>query len=50
MMLSVLKNTKRQVKFWILSNFVSPQMRNELPKIAQKYNFEFEFVRFKWPK
>lgn len=50
MMLSVLKHTKHQVKFWLFSNFVSPQYRQLLPKLSQKYHFEYEFCSYKWPR
>ncbi|UJR13905.1 hypothetical protein I4U23_000911 [Adineta vaga] len=50
MMLSVLKNTKKPVKFWFLKNFLSPIFTSFLPHYAQKYNFTYELVQYKWPK
>ena len=50
MMLSVIKNTKYSVKFWLFSNFVSPQHKLKLPKFSKKYNFEYEFCSYKWPR
>lgn len=50
MMLSVIKHTKSLVKFWIFENFVSSQHRNLLNIISKKYNFEYEFISYKWPK
>ena len=50
MMLSVLKNTKKPVKFWFLKNFLSPICTSFLPYYAQKYNFTYELVQYKWPK
>lgn len=50
MMLSVLKNTQTPVKFWFLKNYLSPTFKDFLPVMAQKYNFEYEFVQYKWPR
>ena len=50
MMTSVLKNTKKPVKFWFLKNFLSPSFTNFLPYHAQHYNFTYELVQYKWPK
>jgi UDP-glucose:glycoprotein glucosyltransferase len=49
-MLTVLKNTKARVKFWFLKNYLSPQFTRFLPHYAQKYNFDFELVQYKWPR
>jgi UDP-glucose:glycoprotein glucosyltransferase len=49
MILSVLKHTKTPVKFWILENFVSPQYRELLPRLSQKYRIEYSFVSYAWP-
>jgi len=50
MMLSVMKNTKHPVKFWLLNNYLSPQFRSVLPKLAEHYKFDFELVEYKWPR
>uniref|UniRef100_A0A915CU59 Glucosyltransferase 24 catalytic domain-containing protein n=1 Tax=Ditylenchus dipsaci TaxID=166011 RepID=A0A915CU59_9BILA len=50
MMLSVIKNTKHPVKFWLLNNYLSPNFREVLPKMAEKYGFEFELIEYKWPR
>ncbi|CAF3651747.1 unnamed protein product [Adineta steineri] len=50
MMVSVLKNTKKPVKFWFLKNFLSPVFTSFLPYYAQHYNFTYELVQYKWPK
>lgn len=50
MMLSVLKNTKTPVKFWFLKNYLSPTFKNTLPIMAEKYNFDYELVQYKWPR
>jgi UDP-glucose:glycoprotein glucosyltransferase len=49
MMMSVIKNTKKPVKFWFLKNFLSPSFTNFLPFYAQNYNFTYELVQYKWP-
>ncbi|KAK0404333.1 hypothetical protein QR680_017401 [Steinernema hermaphroditum] len=50
MMLSVIKRTKHPVKFWLLNNYLSPQFRESLPKMAKKYNIQYELVEYKWPR
>lgn len=50
MMLSVLKHTSTPVKFWFLKNYLSPSFKDFLPYMAEKYNFDFEFVQYKWPR
>ncbi|CAF4517585.1 unnamed protein product [Rotaria socialis] len=50
MMISVLKNTKKPVKFWFLKNFLSPSFTSFLPYYAEHYNFTYELVHYKWPK
>jgi len=49
MMLSVRKHTKNPLKFWLIENFLSPSYRNFLPHLAREFNFEYEFVTYKWP-
>ncbi|CDO97566.1 unnamed protein product [Coffea canephora] len=49
MMLSVLKNTRRPVKFWFIKNYLSPQFKDVIPHMAQEYGFEYELVTYKWP-
>eukprot|EP01125_Pyxidicula_operculata_P008115 TRINITY_DN2750_c0_g1_i10.p1 TRINITY_DN2750_c0_g1~~TRINITY_DN2750_c0_g1_i10.p1 ORF type:complete len:445 (+),score=130.96 TRINITY_DN2750_c0_g1_i10:104-1438(+) len=49
MMLSVVKHTKQPVKFWLLSNFLSPGFKKFAPEMAKAYNFSVEFVTYKWP-
>jgi UDP-glucose:glycoprotein glucosyltransferase len=50
MMLSVIKNTKHPVKFWLLNNYLSPQFRETLPKLANEYKFDYELVEYRWPR
>jgi hypothetical protein len=49
MMLSVVTNTKAPVKFWLLNNFLSPQFKKFIPRMARKHGFEYELVTYKWP-
>ncbi|KAE8009047.1 hypothetical protein FH972_005504 [Carpinus fangiana] len=49
MILSVLKNTRRPVKFWFIKNYLSPQFKNVIPHMAQEYGFDYELVTYKWP-
>jgi UDP-glucose:glycoprotein glucosyltransferase len=50
MMLSVLKHTNNPVKFWFLKNYLSPQFKDFIPKMADRYGFEYELVQYKWPR
>ncbi|XP_039203087.1 UDP-glucose:glycoprotein glucosyltransferase 1 isoform X2 [Crotalus tigris] len=50
MMLSVLKHTETSVKFWFLKNYLSPTVKEFIPYMAKKYNFQYEFVQYKWPR
>ncbi|KAI8555132.1 hypothetical protein RHMOL_Rhmol05G0150600 [Rhododendron molle] len=49
MILSVLKNTRRPVKFWFIKNYLSPQFKDVIPRMAQEYGFEYELITYKWP-
>ncbi|KAF9977389.1 hypothetical protein BGZ73_006136 [Actinomortierella ambigua] len=49
MILSVMKNTESRVKFWFIENFLSPSFKDLLPHMAEKYDFDFELVTYKWP-
>ncbi|XP_014254817.1 UDP-glucose:glycoprotein glucosyltransferase [Cimex lectularius] len=50
MMLSVLKHTKTPVKFWFLKNYLSPTLKDFLPRMAKHYGFNYELVQYKWPR
>ncbi|GMT03040.1 hypothetical protein PENTCL1PPCAC_25214, partial [Pristionchus entomophagus] len=50
MILSVIKNTKAPVKFWLLKNYLSPQFKESLPLMAAAYGFEYSLVEYKWPR
>ncbi|XP_057430669.1 UDP-glucose:glycoprotein glucosyltransferase isoform X2 [Lotus japonicus] len=49
MILSVLKNTPRPVKFWFIKNYLSPRFKDLIPRMAQEYGFEYELITYKWP-
>ncbi|KAG6391795.1 hypothetical protein SASPL_149555 [Salvia splendens] len=49
MILSVLKNTDRPVKFWFIKNYLSPQFKDVIPHMANEYGFEYELITYKWP-
>lgn len=49
MILSVLKNTRRPVKFWFIKNYLSPQFKDVIPHMAREYGFEYELITYKWP-
>ncbi|KAG5136474.1 hypothetical protein JHK82_021205 [Glycine max] len=46
MILSVLKNTHRPVKFWFIKNYLSPPFKDLIPHMALEYGFEYELVIF----
>ena len=49
MMVSVMKNTKHTVKFWFISQFLSPSFKETVPALAAHYGFDYEMVTYKWP-
>ncbi|EGO29865.1 glycosyltransferase family 24 protein [Serpula lacrymans var. lacrymans S7.9] len=49
MILSVLRNTNKTVKFWFIENFLSPSFLEFIPHLAEAYNFQYELVTYKWP-
>lgn len=49
MMLSVKKCTNKRVKFWILEDYLSESIRSQLEKLSSEYDFEYQFVSYKWP-
>ena len=50
MVMSVLSNTRRPVKFWFIRNYLSPGFKHYLPHMAALLKFEYEFVTYSWPK
>lgn len=49
MMSSVMEHTESLVKFWLVSNYISPQFKSLLPVLAEELNFDYELVTYKWP-
>ncbi|KAJ2502656.1 killer toxin resistant protein [Coemansia sp. RSA 1972] len=49
MMLSVRSNTKSTIKFWLIENFLSPSFKAFVPLMAAEFDFDYEFVTYKWP-
>ncbi|KAG6040771.1 hypothetical protein E4U41_007146 [Claviceps citrina] len=49
MILSVMRNTKRSVKFWFIEQFLSPSFKQFIPHLAEAYGFSYEMVTYKWP-
>ncbi|KAI4342257.1 hypothetical protein MLD38_026900 [Melastoma candidum] len=49
MILSVLKNTQRPVKFWFIKNYLSPPFKDVIPHMAREYGFTYELITYKWP-
>ncbi|KAH0788595.1 glycosyl transferase [Histomonas meleagridis] len=49
MMLAIRRQSKYNVKFWIIKAFLSPQFKATLPIMAKKYNFSYQLVSYKWP-
>ena len=48
-MISARKQTNSSVTYWILNNFLSPQFKAVLPILSNKYNFNYQLVKYKWP-
>ncbi len=40
---------RSRAKFWFIKNYMSPQMRAFVPHMAARYDFDYEFVTYKWP-
>lgn len=49
MMASVMKNTGSTVKFWLLENYMSPELKESLPAMSEYYGFKYELLTYKWP-
>lgn len=49
MITSVMKNTGSTVKFWLIENYMSPELKEQLPKLSKHYGFEYELLMYKWP-
>jgi hypothetical protein len=46
MMLSVLRHTTAKVKFWLIKNYMSPEMQSVMPLMAAQYGFEVPAAPF----
>lgn len=49
MIASVMKNTQHSVKFWLIENYMSPNLKEQLPILSRQYGFEYELINYKWP-
>jgi UDP-glucose:glycoprotein glucosyltransferase len=49
MMISVVRHASCPVKFWLLRNFLSRELHQDLRVLAEKYKFTYEFVEYRWP-
>lgn len=49
MILSVLNHTEAPVKFWLLSNYLSPGFKEMIPHMAEHFGFQYELVTYQWP-
>jgi len=49
MFVSVMRHTESSVKFWLITNFLSPSFKEFLPEMAKEYGFDYELVTYQWP-
>ena len=49
MFVSVMRHTQSTVKFWLITNFLSPASKEFLPQMAREYEFDYELVTYQWP-
>lgn len=49
MMSSVLKRTQNPVTFWLLENFLSPDFKQSIPALREKFGMDIRLVTYKWP-
>jgi len=49
MILSVRNKTQCPLHFLFIDNFLSPKFKAFIPYMARRYNFNFDFVTYKWP-
>jgi len=49
MVLSVVNRSSVPCKFWFIQNYLSPHFKETIGDLAAAYNFEYEFVTYKWP-
>ena len=50
MMTSVVKRSSSKVKFWLLENYMTSEMKIGLEKLSKSLHFEYELVSFEWPE
>lgn len=48
-MLSVVRQTRSPVKFWIIGNYVTRLFEKSLEKMAAHFNFAYQVLRYRWP-
>ncbi|KAG0139347.1 hypothetical protein CROQUDRAFT_666643 [Cronartium quercuum f. sp. fusiforme G11] len=49
MCVSVMRHTQSRVKFWFISNFLSPSFKRFIPHLARQYKFDYQLVTYRWP-
>jgi len=49
MCVSVMRHTRSPVKFWFISNFLSPSFKRFIPHLAREYGFDYQLVTYRWP-
>ncbi|WAR62210.1 hypothetical protein PtB15_14B305 [Puccinia triticina] len=49
MCVSVMRHTTSPVKFWFISNFLSPSFKRFIPHLAREYRFDYQLVTYRWP-
>ncbi|KAI7940320.1 hypothetical protein MJO28_013972 [Puccinia striiformis f. sp. tritici] len=49
MCVSVMRHTRSAVKFWFISNFLSPSFKRFIPHLAKEYGFDYQLVTYRWP-
>ncbi|EFP90682.2 uncharacterized protein PGTG_16708 [Puccinia graminis f. sp. tritici CRL 75-36-700-3] len=49
MCVSVMRHTQSPVKFWFISNFLSPSFKRFIPHLAREYGFDYQLVTYRWP-
>lgn len=49
MVASVREHTSSSIKFWFIENYLSPNFKTLVAEMAQIYDFDYEFISYKWP-
>ncbi|OHT07083.1 hypothetical protein TRFO_05293 [Tritrichomonas foetus] len=49
MFLSVRKNTKSKLNFYLIKSLLSPSFKASLHDMSKQYGFKYQFVDYKWP-